>query len=320
MKYWWMILLCSLAACVLPGCDRTERHPASSRTDIVDRDFAAFIAKTDDPFAFWIEIRKVNPKADKKIGGLCCVVDLALRDSSGKRYAADYGEGRKHGREVTEVFEWPKPSADFVKGKVRLLRGALPPGSYTVEPRMRIVEAGEDRVSGPYADMGSVAVPAGNSVKVRLSEHWLVKPVRDPGDVADRDFVATIGSTKTPYVYSIEVKRVNNKVDKSINPYSEVFADLELVDSRGRTIAGDFGIQTFAEYVGDGFQGGDLTPPLTYVKGRVRLLTSGLSAGTYRVRPVVRIPEDGKDALSNPRADFGTVAVPAGNSVTVVIK
>ncbi|OFX14431.1 MAG: hypothetical protein A2Z18_07930 [Armatimonadetes bacterium RBG_16_58_9] len=314
MKYWLAILVCVLAVCILAGCDARKRWTARERPDVVDRDFTALITKTDNPYVFGIEIKKVNPKANKKIGGLGgCVVDLVLRDSSGRVVSADVIE-------ITDVLGSLKPPVDSLKGKVRLIRG-LPLGTYVVQPRVRIQEVGKDAVRGHlYADGGTVAVPAGNSVKVRVKEPWLVKPVRDPKDVIDRDFMATIAPTKTPYVYEVEVKRVNDKVDKSINNHSEVFVDLELVNSKGMTIAGDFCIQTFAEYVGDGFGPEDEKPYLTGKKGRVRLVTSGLPAGKYVVKPVVRIPEEGKDRLLNPRADQGSVAVPAGNSIQVEIR
>lgn len=41
-------------------------------------------------------------------------------------------------------------------------------GTYTIEPKVRIVEVGRDAVFGPYTDIGGVAVPDGNSVRVDL--------------------------------------------------------------------------------------------------------------------------------------------------------
>ncbi len=132
--------------------------------------------------------------------------------------------------------------------------------------------------------------------------------------------MATIAPTKTSFVYEVEVKRVNSSVDKTISSHNEIFVDLLLHDSKGRVLPTDFCIQTFAENVGDGFSPRDDDPFWTSKKGSVRLVTGGIPTGVYRVSPVVRICEEGKDQLINPRADPGSVAVPASNSVTVEIK
>lgn len=163
--------LCVTALCTLTGCgDHKGQKSVKEPTDVVDHDFAVTIRKTSEPYVFEVEVKKVNPKADKKIGGPGGVVDLVLEDGSGKVFAADKPwEGPKYARELTKVFEWPRSSAvASMKGKVQLIRGSLPAGKYKVEPRARFAEVGKDRLHGPYPDGGTVAIPAANSVEIQI--------------------------------------------------------------------------------------------------------------------------------------------------------
>lgn len=138
-------------------------------------------------------------------------------------------------------------------------------------------------------------------------------------DVVDPSFMATITSTNETNIFLVEVKRVNHAVDKTINSHHEVFVDFELVDENNRSYKGDFQIKTFSEKVGDDFSPNDIYPYPSSRKGRVKLVTTNLSPGTYIIKPNVRIVEEGKDRVGNLRAEAGSVAVPAGNSIKVTI-
>lgn len=169
MRYILVLSLCIVT--LLAGCSARERAVrAKLSSDVVDHDFVAIISNTNDPYIFGVEVKKVNSKGDKQIGALGGMVDLALTDRSGKKFTTDQPwDVAKYAEEVTEVFEWPrKTSVTSLKGKVKLIKTNLPPGTYTVEPRARFAESGKDRLSGPCSDGGSVAIPAGNSVKVTV--------------------------------------------------------------------------------------------------------------------------------------------------------
>ncbi|MEN6520055.1 MAG: hypothetical protein ABFD46_02750 [Armatimonadota bacterium] len=294
---------------------------AAARKDTVDRDFVATIQKTEDPYEFEISIKKTNKHVDKKIGGFAVVADLALRDSKGRVFPAEDDVNLSYAVEIGETFGIIMPPyMDSLTSKVRLIRRDLPLGDYIIQPRIRILEDGKDRLRGTlYCDGGTVAVPAGNSVKVKVQPPWMVKPLEDANDVIDPDFAATIAPTSMPNVFLIEVKRVNKNSDKAINSHHEVFVDFDLVDEKGRLYKGDFQIRTFAKEVSDDFAPNDASPYPTSRKGKVRLITTSLSTGTYTIKPSVRVVEEGKDRVENPRAEAGSVKVPAANSVKVTI-
>jgi len=139
-----------------------------------------------------------------------------------------------------------------------------------------------------------------------------------PPDPPDKDFAATISSTKHPLVFRITVKLVNPKADKGIGP-APAFVDVVLESTNGAVFAGKPLTQTYVEEVDWAFSSEDRKPGLKTLSGRVRLLKSKLPKGQYTLRPVVRVVETGKDALHGPHTDFGSVAVPAGNSVKVTV-
>jgi len=139
-------------------------------------------------------------------------------------------------------------------------------------------------------------------------------------DVTDRDFVATISATKKPHVFLISIKRLNNKVDKVISNHEAVFVDLELRDRNGKLHTGRPLENAYAEDVNYAFDATDATPELPYKSGHVRLLSKKLQSGTYTVAPKVRIVEKGKDGVFGPYTDMGSVAVPAGNSISVKVR
>lgn len=159
MRHLLVILACVFAAGVLPGCD-PKREASRDRADVVDRDFTALIAKTSDPYVFAVEIKKTNPKANKKIGGLACAVELSVTDAYGKAFNTT-------SEEITQVFGALRSTpVDCLKGNIRLMKSGLPAGTYTVRPRVRIQEVGKDKLTGPHPDGGTVAIPAANSVQV----------------------------------------------------------------------------------------------------------------------------------------------------------
>lgn len=139
-------------------------------------------------------------------------------------------------------------------------------------------------------------------------------------DVVDKDFVALIGTTELPYVYNIEVKLVNDSVDKKFSALElfPVLVDFILTDVNGQVYTGDVGAQKYAENVEKEMAA--TNHYVTQFSGQVRLIPKDLSAGVYEVEPRVRIWETGEDALRGPYKDFGSVAIPAGNKVTVEIK
>ncbi len=137
-------------------------------------------------------------------------------------------------------------------------------------------------------------------------------------DVTDKDFMATISSTETPFLINIDVRKVNPRVQKQIHSWP-LTIDFILEDSAGRVYQGKFGESKYAhEISGSAF---DMSrKPANEVSGKVRIITKGLKSGTYKVTPVVRIVEIGVDALHGPYLDCGSVAVPAKNSISIVVK
>lgn len=138
-------------------------------------------------------------------------------------------------------------------------------------------------------------------------------------DIIDRDFVATISKTEKPIVFTVSVKRVNRNVDKKIGSFALV-VDFVLRDRRGKVFAAKPGNwPKYAEGIGPAFE--KMRPfPVDSFSGTVKLIPKDLSPGKYQVEPYVRINEIGKDALRGPYTDGGSVAVPAGNKITLEIK
>jgi hypothetical protein len=125
-------------------------------------------------------------------------------------------------------------------------------------------------------------------------------------------------------VFIVEVRRVNPGVQKLIDPVmSTVSCDLR--GARGRIwepSASVLGLEpgkAFATEVSPT----DLNEsdnPITRLSSRLILHNYSLPAGSYTVIPDVRIVETGRDAIHGNRPDGGTVAVPARNTATLIIK
>lgn len=169
-----MLLIALVAVTLLSGCSTTRKQamPPKTPVDVVDKDFTATISTTGTPFVYMVTVKRVNSKADKKISSReRVIVDLTLKDSQGKVYTGGLFE-RAYAEEVNYEFDPTDklPELPTQSGRVRLIKKGLPPGTYTVKPNVRIVETGKDAIHGPYTDMGSVAVPAGNSIQVTITK------------------------------------------------------------------------------------------------------------------------------------------------------
>ena len=158
MRLTLSIAVIAVGCAVLFGCARRETpHRVTKQGDvIVDSDFVARIRKTNEPYVFEVSVEKVsrNPKA--AISGLPAVVDLTFKDASGKVFAAKNPDKPKYAKEIGDAFSTARyDSGQRLTGKVRLLKGDLPPGTYTVQPRVRIRQ--------PWT---ITEYPAANSVQV----------------------------------------------------------------------------------------------------------------------------------------------------------
>lgn len=148
----------------------SEMAKGQAAKDTVDKDFVADIVITKDKNVFRINIKRVNSSVDKVISNHEAVfADLELKDSKGKPHTGKVLE-KTYAEDVNYEFDPTDatPELPNKSGRVRLLTKKLKPGTYEVIPKVRIVEKGKDAVYGPYSDMGSIAVPAGNSIKVNI--------------------------------------------------------------------------------------------------------------------------------------------------------
>jgi hypothetical protein len=164
-----LLTIVTISAAYLIGCGESNTH-ANRQVDVVDRDFVATISATNTPLVLDVKIQKVSKEAKKQIDAWPPVVDFVLKDSNGKVYKPDYKAMPTYTEGVDATFGDIRKSgpADSISGKVRLRTTDLKAGSYTVTPQVRIQETGEGALSGPYNDGGTVAVPAGNSLKVNI--------------------------------------------------------------------------------------------------------------------------------------------------------
>jgi len=140
----------------------------AAREDVLDRDFVAMIHPTKTRLTFVVEVRKVSEYTRKQISVRPIYVDLTVEDSSGHVLTEGIGLRRYIGSVSGNAVGSRKRPSESVTVMVGLATDELKPGLYEVEPRVRIIETGEDRLRGPYGDGGSVAVPSGNSVKVEI--------------------------------------------------------------------------------------------------------------------------------------------------------
>jgi hypothetical protein len=144
---WWMT-----------GCSRSK--PPSAHRDVVDHDFIATIAPTRDPMTFIVRVERVNLRPRKEFAEGGHRFHLAARNAAGQSFTVPIGR--------TQGLIPASSGANSMECRIRIFPQNLPPGVYTVEPRMRILETGADALCGPYTDFGTVAVPAGNSSTITI--------------------------------------------------------------------------------------------------------------------------------------------------------
>lgn len=144
--------------------------------------------------------------------------------------------------------------------------------------------------------------------------------IKQPVDVIDHDFVAHISKTSDPYVFEVTINKVNSKVDKQIAGLGGM-VDLTLTNSSGKKFTTDqpWDDAKYAKEVTEVFEWPRKTN-VTSLTGKVKLIKNNLPPGNYAVEPRARFSESGKDRLSGPCPDGGTVSIPAGNSLTITIK
>lgn len=157
-----IVVIIVIICIVLFGCSKRKAPPVETGSKlevIVDRDFAATIRKTKEPYVFEISLRQVSKEAGKAISGFPAIVDLDLRDGSGKVFAAKDWEKPQYAKEIGNVFSTTRlaASAEPLTGRFRLVRDNLPPGKYTVQPHVRIPQI------STITDY-----PAGNSVEITI--------------------------------------------------------------------------------------------------------------------------------------------------------
>jgi hypothetical protein len=141
MRLTLIVAVIGVGCATLLGCARRETaHRVTKQGDvIVDRDFAARIRKTKEPYVFEVSVEKVSKNPKAAISGFPAVVDLTLKDTSGKVFAAKNPDKPQYAKEVGDAFSTARDdSGQRLTGKVRLLKDDLPPGTYSVQPRVRI--------------------------------------------------------------------------------------------------------------------------------------------------------------------------------------
>lgn len=140
-----------------------------------------------------------------------------------------------------------------------------------------------------------------------------------PKDTVDNDFSVIVTNTKDSSIFNVELRKENLKVDKRIGSFA-VLIDFILTDSKGHVYrAKDGETEKYAKSIDRSFEVlGEKKCP---IKGPVKLIKKGLKPGKYTMQATARIWEVGKDALrGHLYTDRGSVAVPAGNKITVEIK
>jgi hypothetical protein len=161
------IIILVIAAIAISVYAVRQHILAQAGNDVTDRDFIATISSTDTPLLVSLNVRKVNPRAQKQIKSLPIAVDFILEDSTGRVYRSEYLGQSKYAFQVSgSAFDMNRGPANEVSGKVRIVTKSLKAGTYKVTPVVRIVETGKAASKGPYNDCGSVAVPAKNSISI----------------------------------------------------------------------------------------------------------------------------------------------------------
>lgn len=158
MRLTLCIVVMAVGCAVLLGCAKRETpHRVARQGDvIVDKDFVAKIRKTKEPYVFEVSVEKASKNPKAAISGLPAVVDLTLKDDSGRVFAAANWEQPQYAKEIGDTFSTARhDGAERLVGRVRLVKDGIPPGTYTVQPRVRIRQ--------PWT---VTEYPAANSVQV----------------------------------------------------------------------------------------------------------------------------------------------------------
>ncbi|MGB9620387.1 MAG: hypothetical protein ACPL7K_08240 [Armatimonadota bacterium] len=158
MRFILGVAVIAVGCAVLCGCaKRGTPHRVTRQGDVVvDRDFVARIQKTNEPYVFEVSVEKVSKNPKAAISGFPAVVDLTLKDASGKVFADKNPDKPQYAKEIGDAFSTARDnSGQRLTGEVRLFRDDLRPGTYTVRPRVRIRQ--------PWT---ITEYPAANSVQV----------------------------------------------------------------------------------------------------------------------------------------------------------
>ncbi len=158
MRFILSVAIIAVGCAVLCGCDKrgTPHRVAKQGDIIVDKDFVTKIRKTKEPYVFEVSVEKVSKNPKAAISGFPAIVDLTLKDTSGKVFAGKNPDKPQYAKEIGDAFSSARDnSRQRLTGKVRLLKDDLRPGTYTVQPRARI------RQTWTITDY-----PAANSVQV----------------------------------------------------------------------------------------------------------------------------------------------------------
>lgn len=129
----------------------------------------------------------------------------------------------------------------------------------------------------------------------------------------DDDFRASISATSRALVFVIQVKKINPKVRKQIVTTVSTL-DCVFVSTRGEVYTKNI------HYRIDVLNPRSEPELATSLTRKIIVRPVKLPPGKYIVKPDVRIVEYGKDAVSGRNNNFGSVIVPAGNSVTIILK
>lgn len=160
MRFILSVAVIAVGCAVVCGCGKRETpHRVTRQGDlIVDRDFVTRIRKTNEPYVYEVSVEKVSKNANAAISGFPAVVDLTLKDASGKVFAGKNPDKPQYAKEIGDAFSTARDNGgQRLTGKVRLLRDDLRPGTYIVQPRARI------RQTWTITDY-----PAANSVQVTI--------------------------------------------------------------------------------------------------------------------------------------------------------
>lgn len=141
MRHALSLVVIAVVCSVFLGC---ARLPAPQRAvqqgDVIaDKDFVARIRTTKEPYVFEVSVERVSGNPEAAIGGLPATVDLVLKDGTGKVYAARNWEEPQYAEEIGVLFSTARHDhSERLAGKFRLVKDSIPPGKYTVQPRVRI--------------------------------------------------------------------------------------------------------------------------------------------------------------------------------------